>query len=82
MSKCLVTGGCGFIGSNLVDHLIELGNDVHVIDDLSAASNDEFYFNDSASYYKLSISHRVGVEKVFLIFHLFCIRSQKPNPVE
>jgi|TARA_R110000824_G_scaffold400171_2_gene607114 UDP-glucose 4-epimerase len=76
MSKCLVTGGCGFIGSNLVDHLIELGNDVHVIDDLSAASNDEFYFNNSASYYKLSISHRVGVEKVFkkikpdYVFHL------------
>ena len=33
--KCLVTGGCGFIGSHLVDRLVELGNEVTVLDDLS-----------------------------------------------
>jgi UDP-glucose 4-epimerase len=33
--KCLVTGGCGFIGSNLVTHLTNRGHTVVVLDDLS-----------------------------------------------
>lgn len=35
MAKCLVTGGLGFIGSNLVKKLVEEGHDVIVIDNLS-----------------------------------------------
>ena len=35
MSKALVTGGCGFIGSHLVEHLISKGFDVNVLDNMS-----------------------------------------------
>lgn len=49
MSKnILVTGGMGFIGSNLVDELISTGHNVTVIDDKSATENERFYINKKA----------------------------------
>ena len=41
--KYIVTGGAGFIGSHIVDRLIEDGNEVISLDNESATSNEEFY---------------------------------------
>lgn len=40
MSTYLVTGGCGFIGSHLVDSLLADGHEVRVLDDLSSGKRD------------------------------------------
>lgn len=53
--KYLVTGGAGFIGSNLVDKLISLDHDVICIDDESAECHEQFYWNDKAQNYKYDI---------------------------
>lgn len=38
VKRFLVTGGCGFIGSHLVEHLVQLGHSITVVDDLSSGS--------------------------------------------
>lgn len=74
MLKILVTGGCGFIGSNLVDRLILEGNDVTVLDNLSSDSNEKFYYNDDAKYIKEDILNSEVVDNLIEgcdhVFHL------------
>ena len=36
MSKILITGGCGFVGTNLVKRLLQDEHEIFVIDDLSS----------------------------------------------
>ena len=54
MQKAIVTGGAGFIGSNLVDKLINMGVEVHIIDDLSTGF--EKNINPKATFHKIDIS--------------------------
>ncbi len=41
--RCVVTGGCGFIGSNLTDALLEQGHHVTVVDDYSTGNRENLH---------------------------------------
>tara|TARA_R100001079_G_scaffold49865_1_gene25419 strand:+ start:801 stop:1706 length:906 start_codon:yes stop_codon:yes gene_type:complete len=90
MSKALVTGGCGFIGSNLVDKLIDLFDEIVVIDNLSSETNEKFYYakNKKVSYYKRDIcdyeNTRILYDGVDVVFHLAAESRIQPtlkNPI-
>ncbi len=54
MAKQVVTGGAGFIGSHLVDALIERGDEVHVLDNFAAGRRED-RLNAKATYHELDI---------------------------
>ena len=72
--KYIVTGGAGFIGSHIVDRLIEDGNEVISLDNESATSNEEFYWNPKAQKAVLDICDYDKIEPLFkgvnCVFHL------------
>jgi UDP-glucose 4-epimerase len=69
MQKVIVTGGAGFIGSNLVDKLIEQGIEVTVLDDLSTGKEENI--NPKAKFIKCDISKdRPLFEDIDVVFHL------------
>jgi len=77
MKKAVVTGGAGFIGSNLVDRLLELEYQVIVIDNETSKSRTEYYWNDATEKHKLDVSNPDNfyqlcqiMEGVNYVFHM------------
>lgn len=81
--KIIVTGGCGFIGSNIVDKLINEGHDVIVIDNESAECHEQFYHNSKAHTYKLDICDYENIRPLFegidYVFHLAAEARIQPS---
>ena len=76
--RCIVTGGAGFIGSNLVDGLLARGDEVTVLDNLSTGhlSNLDQALQGGAHLHELDVRDAAAVGQVFeavrpeLVFHL------------
>jgi UDP-glucose 4-epimerase len=81
--KSIVTGGAGFIGSHLVDKLLELNHDVICIDNESSQSNEEFRWNDGADNYKLDICNYQHIAPLFYnvdyVFHMAAESRIEPS---
>ena len=89
MKKYLVTGGAGFIGSHIVDSLVDAGHGVIVIDDESSESHKYFHYNDKAKYYKYDICDHDLIKNLFnnvdTVFHLAAESRIQPaikNPLK
>lgn len=86
MAKCIVTGGAGFIGSNLVDELINRGDEVVIIDNLSTGKEDNI--NQKARFHKEDIRNLENLIEIFkdadYVFHLAALARVQPsieNPI-
>ena len=69
--KVVVTGGAGFIGSHIVDALIEHGFNVHVIDNLVGGNRE--HVNKEARFYKIDLKDLAAIRPVIkgaqYVFH-------------
>ncbi|PSO44999.1 MAG: hypothetical protein BRC22_01595 [Parcubacteria group bacterium QH_9_35_7] len=87
MSKCLVTGGAGFLGSHLVDKLINQGHEVVVIDNLSLGKRK--FVNDKAEFYQKDITEYEEIKPLFygadVVFHVAAdprLQASLENPTQ
>ncbi len=86
MQRALVTGGAGFIGSNLVNRLIDMGIHVTVVDDLSTGQRENIH--PDATFHEISLldlnaNSFIGKD-IDVVFHLAALARVQPsieNPI-
>jgi dTDP-L-rhamnose 4-epimerase len=86
MSKVLVTGGAGFIGSHTVDRLIQLGFDVKILDNLQKPvhlKGKPKYLNSKAEFILGDVRNKKTLENalkgVDYIYHLAAYQDYLPD---
>lgn len=84
MKRALVTGGCGFIGSHLVEKLIKLNYEVIIIDNLSTGRLENINnFKNKCKLYKVDITNIKQIDKHFknvdLVFHCAALADIVPS---
>ena len=83
MKKAIVTGGAGFIGSNLVDKLIEQGVEVTILDNLSTGKEENI--NPKTKFINCDISTASETDMLFyingadVVFHLAALARVQPS---
>ena len=82
--KCLVTGGAGFIGSHIVDRLIDEGHEVVIIDNLSTGKKENI--NPKAIWNNMDIGISTAppyletiMKGVDVVFHLAAKARVQPS---
>ena len=89
MTLSLITGGAGFIGSNLADQLLAMGHKVTVVDNEYSDAHDQFYWNENTYNvncdirdYKTLKNCMHGVDYVFHFAAEARIQPAIKNPIE
>ena len=88
--KYVVTGGAGFIGSNLVDKLVMQSHEVHVIDNFISGKKENC--NKDAKYHEIDIADKANLsmienvlDKCDTVFHCAALARVQPsilNPIK
>ena len=84
-SKSIITGGAGFIGSNLTDHLVRIGHKVVVLDNFVSGkkSNISHHSKKKVKIVKIDISDSEKLSKYFkgadYVFHLAALAQIIPS---
>ena len=88
--KYVVTGGAGFIGSNLVDELVSQSHEVHVIDNFISGKKENC--NRDAKYHEIDIADEGNLsiienvlDKCDTVFHCAALARVQPsilNPIK
>lgn len=89
--KILVTGGAGFIGSHLVDYLVQMGNEVAVLDDFSAGNESNLAWATQQGVVRIFRGTILDDDAIHsamagcaTVFHLAvqCVRQSLGRPLE